>query len=848
MKIYHQYGNIFHLGFKKLSAQIKDLFLIPNLHKIYKNIVDVCEFCQLHMNKPTPRNILGTKMYLGRSSTTKFWHLDYIIIDSSFQEFPAILTVTDINSGFTLFLPANDKWQSDKFISVMIEHVFKIHGFPLAISTDRQKSLISGKVQEFAKLFNVKLFSALGPQANRSEYLHSLLLKILRLLSSHWKISEKNIGIFCSLSGLALNSLRIGRNKLTPNQIVFNDYSLPRTAFQAYIGRLDEGYNADIVQLQRLKEFYWSLEREVRVINAERRGVLKDYLKKFTIGSFVLLKKRRPTANMAGWKMRAKFYDQVFQIVRLMTKNVIIVPALTAPKKVANYKGYGRLINQKYLMVVRNRLKLVTDQYRYNSWAQQRRGLERLAQIIASQPIYKKIKIQLHQPDQKSGLGQPGSLQKFVDVLKSPGLLDYPVSESLRKNADKIRALQRRFSTFQDEEDEECEKKVLIFTHEKLIEINTKICTCSYGRTTSFVRHHQCHQEVPDLQSVLENKDKEIDDCSGYTDLSQIYNIRYKYCTCDYHRNITGKDEVMRRRKKLVLSATISDCHTVTNQLTRTLNAMIRDRHVVNSQDTSSSASGEHEVLSSPLDRDPEQQPGAGEGHHLQSAAVVEPRAEPGAGIELQQQHGAVVEDEEGDENVDEQEDFLLPNVGDLVGQQEDEDTGDDEKRITSVMPRADDLDYSRSSRISLESSEDEEYWLHAGGGESPDRAVVTLGATPKTSFSRRKVGYSSRTPGRTPGRRDSKRESTGHTADRDRRLAPTFSLSFNPVPITQITNLKSLKTPKKESVKSGLSNLERTPVQSFATKSGREVRPTSNWAAEQIAPRRLEENESEEE
>ena len=201
VQTFHEYSKIIHLGKKKLLSQINLSFYVQSFKATYDKMISECVFCKLHSGVLAPKAPLG--MTIDLQSPAQMFCIDYIVINSSYKTYPAILTLTDPFSGYCHFLPANDSWNDTRMIEALLS-AFSLVGFPVAIGSDNQASLISSKVQCWARVLNIKLFKTQCQDEFRN--LSGCVIKILtagRILqiSISWCQIEAEIRSFPTMYG-----------------------------------------------------------------------------------------------------------------------------------------------------------------------------------------------------------------------------------------------------------------------------------------------------------------------------------------------------------------------------------------------------------------------------------------------------------------------------------------------------------------------------------------------------------------------------------------------------------------------------------------------------------------------
>jgi transposase InsO family protein len=97
-----------------------------------------------------------------------------------------ILVVVDKLTKYVHFIPLSHPFTTKTVVQLFIDNIFKLHGLPLVIITDRDKIFTSQLWQELFKSLSVKLkfSSAYHPQTDsQSERVNQCLENYLRCLT-----------------------------------------------------------------------------------------------------------------------------------------------------------------------------------------------------------------------------------------------------------------------------------------------------------------------------------------------------------------------------------------------------------------------------------------------------------------------------------------------------------------------------------------------------------------------------------------------------------------------------------------------------------------------------------------
>ena len=483
---FHVFSKVYHLKRKKLLALLRQSFILQSYRKAFDQVFQNCTFCQLYSKGQHPRQVpLG--MTLELSSCAQMWNIDYVIINSTFKEFPAILTVTDPFSAYTFFIPANDKWTDKKFISTLMTNVFQHLGFPQALGTDAQQSLISSRVNIWAQIMGIKLFQCASPTANCAERLHQACLAMFKMMNTLLPLSEQLMPSYACLATLVFNSIPTQPSGKSPHFLIFNG-----GPFSPNLGHIapncgyisPDNFEDFHVRFSKMKNIFHEIRKVHRQRNDKKMGQLKHFRARFAKGDVVLLI-RKSFNTRVQHKLREKCYKTPFIIQKLLQKSCVLVPYLPEIQCQHKLKRRGKTFKSPQLIVPLTRCKLVPNPLPYLGLNISHKNILKLADIfkphttgfcrvILSSPVTQKPKMEV---------------SDFFKLFTSPGLYLSDIQKKLildnHRNYIKLANI-RQGVPFKSPL--QC---CSIFTHEKFIQLKSTIhATCSYGNTSTFLRYH----------------------------------------------------------------------------------------------------------------------------------------------------------------------------------------------------------------------------------------------------------------------------------------------------------------------------------------------------------------------
>ena len=175
-----------HPGVRRTMFAISRRFWWPSMEPEVREYVEACSVCA--RNKSSTGSRMGLLHPLPIPSRP--WSnisLDFVTGLPTSQGNTTVLTVVDRFSKMVRFIALPKLPSASETAEIMINHVFKIHGFPRDIVSDRGPQFVSRFWKEFCKLIGAKvsLTSGYHPEANgQTERLNQQLETGLRCLVS----------------------------------------------------------------------------------------------------------------------------------------------------------------------------------------------------------------------------------------------------------------------------------------------------------------------------------------------------------------------------------------------------------------------------------------------------------------------------------------------------------------------------------------------------------------------------------------------------------------------------------------------------------------------------------------
>lgn len=175
-----------HSGITATYQKVKALFAWPNLKRDVKDYVNGCTVCQQAKLEHTRTPGLLQPLPIPE----KAWDiisLDFIEGLPKSSRFDTILVIVDKFTKYGHFIPLAHAYTAMTVAQVFVEHVYKLHGLPKIIISDRDKVFTSNFWQQLFKITDTTLnmSSSYHPQTDgQTERLNQCLETYLRCMTN----------------------------------------------------------------------------------------------------------------------------------------------------------------------------------------------------------------------------------------------------------------------------------------------------------------------------------------------------------------------------------------------------------------------------------------------------------------------------------------------------------------------------------------------------------------------------------------------------------------------------------------------------------------------------------------
>jgi len=181
----------------KIVELVTRNFWWPEVTMEVKQYVEDCDSCQ--RNKNRTEQLAGKLM--PNSIPEKPWmHIsaDFITKLPLAQGYNAILVVVDWLTKMVHFIPTTEKTTAEGLAKLFRNNVWKLHGLPKSIISDRGPQFVAGIMRELNRILGIesKLLTAFHPQTNRqTERVNQELEQYLKMFINYISTTGRSSGL-----------------------------------------------------------------------------------------------------------------------------------------------------------------------------------------------------------------------------------------------------------------------------------------------------------------------------------------------------------------------------------------------------------------------------------------------------------------------------------------------------------------------------------------------------------------------------------------------------------------------------------------------------------------------------
>jgi len=292
--------------------------------------MDGCDACQRYKN----RNKVPAGKLMPNAIPKKPWShisVDFITKLPLAQGYNAILVVCDHFSKMAHFIATTEKTSVEGLAKLFRDHVWKLHGLPESIISDRRVQFVAEMIKELNKLLEIqiKLLTAYHPQIDgQTERINQELEQYLRVFIDH---RQEQWPDWLGMVEFAYNNKIHIATKISPFKANYGQD--PRMEFE---GRRRGKYEAAGKFAEKMKR----IQKEAKVVLEKAQEEMKKFANRrrrkeeeYRVGDLVLL-----STKDLKWQIKERRSEKLtecfvglYKIKRIVSSNAI---KLKLPKSI----------------------------------------------------------------------------------------------------------------------------------------------------------------------------------------------------------------------------------------------------------------------------------------------------------------------------------------------------------------------------------------------------------------------------------------------------------------------------------------------------------------------------------
>lgn len=303
-----------HYGFEKtLELVTRDFYFFPNTRKILRRMIHNCDVCK---RAKSDRHAPYGKLMPLPVPDMPFHDVssDFMTGLPTSQGYDALYVVKDRLTKMIHLIPTTSTVTAEETARLFIHHVFKHHGFPKRLVSDRGPQFTAAFFREFFQLLhaNVNLSSAYHPESDGStEVANSTIEQYIRIYCNY---QQDNWTDLLPLAEFTYNNTVNSTTGFSPFKALYGyDPIFDTTILRS--NTLTSSAEQRVLTLHRVREDLQANLRHAQQMYAKAADKHRLPTPKLKIGDLVYLR----TGNLATTRPSKKFSDKKigpFSIIR----------------------------------------------------------------------------------------------------------------------------------------------------------------------------------------------------------------------------------------------------------------------------------------------------------------------------------------------------------------------------------------------------------------------------------------------------------------------------------------------------------------------------------------------------
>jgi len=336
-----------HGGQWKMVELVTKNFWWPGVTKEIKRYVERCDACQRNKNR--------TEQPAGKLMPNSIPEKPWMYISADFitklplaQSYDSILVVVDRLTKMVHFIPTTEKKSAEGLARLFRDNVWKLHGLPESIISDRGPQFVAGLMKELNKMLGIKskLLTAFHPQTDgQTERVNQELEQYLRMFIDH---RQEQWPEWLGTVEFAYNNKAHSSTKTSPFKANYGQD--PRMGFE---GRKKGKYVGAKKFVEKMRE----IQEEAKAALGKAQADMKKYADKkrsdveeYKVGDLVILSTKDLKYQMVRRrteKLTERFVGP-YKIKKIVSSNAIELELLSTVKiyPVVNVSRICRYIGQ----------------------------------------------------------------------------------------------------------------------------------------------------------------------------------------------------------------------------------------------------------------------------------------------------------------------------------------------------------------------------------------------------------------------------------------------------------------------------------------------------------------------